>query len=88
MLSRSPYLVTFFPIKEASRIQIKELLIKSKRVSVDPAEVERLLNERNVDGSYKSSLKGARIFLILVKVLYAVVQDEFGFVFIICLGLW
>ncbi|XP_078352990.1 NFX1-type zinc finger-containing protein 1-like [Oculina patagonica] len=45
-------------LKEASRIQIKELLINSKRVSVDPEEVERLLNERNVDGSYKSSLKG------------------------------
>ena len=35
------------------------------RTSVDPAEVEKLLNEKNVDGSYKYHLKGDRIFYLL-----------------------
>ncbi|KAJ7323744.1 NFX1-type zinc finger-containing protein 1 [Desmophyllum pertusum] len=45
-------------LKESSESRIKVLLVKRKGNSLDPAEVEKLLNERNADGSYKSHLKG------------------------------
>lgn len=55
----------FFPIKTASESQIKELL-KIKRTPVDQAEVEKLIKEKNVVGSYKSRLKGTRIFSLIL----------------------
>ena len=39
--------------------------MKRKGNSADPAEVEKLLNERNAGGSYKSHLKGTGIFYLL-----------------------
>ncbi|KAJ7352727.1 hypothetical protein OS493_034335 [Desmophyllum pertusum] len=45
-------------LKASSESQIKELLVKRKGNSADPAEGEKLLNERNAGESYKSHLKG------------------------------
>ena len=50
-----------FSLKTVTEKQVRELLIESN----DQAEVDKLLKERNMDGSYKSHLKGAGIFHLL-----------------------
>ena len=51
-------MVTFFLFKVASEGQIKEIVVKCKEMELGPAEVEKLFNERNDDGSYNFRLKG------------------------------